>query len=129
VNDGPHLAEFGAEFGGTIGRTVAESEPWGGVLYALGNGNAGLSIFVQDDHLVFDDNAFGDHTVIESESPVPAGACVLGVRFRRSGRGATATIVVDERPVGSAEIPFAMRVISSVGSSVGFDHGMPVSER
>jgi arylsulfatase len=54
---------------------------------------------------------------------------VLGVRFRRTGNGATATVVVDDRPVGSAEIPFAMRVVSSVGGSVGYDHGMPVSDR
>jgi hypothetical protein len=60
---------------------------------------------------------------------VPAGPSTLGVRFRRTGNGATATLVVDDEPVGSAEIPFAMRVISSVGSSVGHDHGMPVSDR
>ncbi len=99
------------------------------MLYALGNGNAGLSVFVQDDRLVFDYNAFGDHTVVESEAPLPAGPSVLGVRFRRTGNGATATLVVDDEPVGSGEIPFAMRLISSVGSSVGYDHGMPVSDR
>jgi arylsulfatase len=60
---------------------------------------------------------------------LPTGPCVLGVRFRRDGNGATATIVVDDEPVGSAEIPFAMRVVSSVGGSVGYDHGMPVSDR
>lgn len=46
-----------------------------------------------------------------------------------AARAATATVVVDDRPVGSAEIPFAMRAISSVGSTVGHDHGMPVSDR
>ncbi len=51
------------------------------------------------------------------------------MRFHRSGNGATATLVVDDQPVGSTEIPFAMRVITSVGSSVGHDHGMPVSDR
>ncbi len=109
----------------TVERAAGES----GVLYALGNGNAGLSVFVQDDRLVFDYNAFGDHTVIESEVRVPTGPSVLGVRFRRTGTGATATVVVDDQPVGSADIPFVMRVISSVGSSIGYDHGMPVSDR
>ncbi len=110
---------------------VERGEGEGGVLYALGNGNAGLSVFVQDDRLVFDYNAFGDHTVVESETPLPVGAATLGVRFHRvsGGNGAAATLVVDDQPVGSAEIPFAMRVITSVGSSVGYDHGMPVSER
>ena len=109
--------------------SVIRTAGQGGVLYALGNGNAGLSVFVQDERLVFDYNTFGDHTVVESETALPIGSCTLGVRFRRAGNGATATVVVDDSPVGSAEIPFAMRVISSVGSSVGYDHGMPVSDR
>jgi arylsulfatase len=125
-------AQVSAAIGGRswdLDATVERSEGEQGVLYALGNGNAGLSLFVQDDRLVFDYNAFGDHTVIESAAVLPAGPCVLGVRFRRAGKGATATVVVDDTPVGSCEIPFAMHVISSVGSSVGYDHGMPVSNR
>jgi arylsulfatase A-like enzyme len=109
----------------TVDRAAGE----GGVLYALGNGNAGLSLFVQGDHLVFDYNAFGDHTLVESDVAVPAGESRIGVRFRRDGNGATATLVVDDVECGSAAIPFAMRVVSSVGSSVGRDHGRPVSDR
>jgi arylsulfatase len=101
----------------------------GGVIYALGNGNAGLVLFVQDDRLVFDYNAFGDHTVVESDRDVPQGAARLGVRFRRVGDGGSATLVVDGDVVAQEEIPFAMRVISSVGSSVGVDHGLAVSDR
>ena len=40
-----------------------------------------------------------------------------------------ATLVVDDRPVGSVELAFAMGMMSSIGPSVGFDHGSPVSER
>ena len=125
-------AQVSAAIGGRswdLDATVERAAGEGGVLYALGNGNAGLSLFVQDDRLVFDYNAFGDHTVVESGQPLPVGRCVLGVRFRRAGNGATVTVVVDDAPVGGAEIPFAMRVISSVGSSVGYDHGLPVSDR
>jgi hypothetical protein len=32
---------------------------------------AGLSLFVQDDRLVLDYNAFGDHTILESDVPCP----------------------------------------------------------
>jgi arylsulfatase A-like enzyme len=109
----------------TVDRAAGE----GGVLYALGNGNAGLSLFVQGDRLVFDYNAFGDHTVVESEVVVPVGEARIGVRFRREGNGAVATLVIDDAECGSAAIPFAMRVVSSVGSSVGRDHGRPVSDR
>ena len=99
------------------------------MLYALGTDNSGLSLFVQDDRLVFDYNAFGDHAVVESTAPVPVGASRVGVRFRREGNGATATLVIDGVECGSVEIPFAMRIISSVGRSVGYDHGRPVSDR
>jgi hypothetical protein len=109
----------------TIDRAAGE----GGVLYALGNGNAGLSLFVQGDRLVFDYNAFGDHAVVESTVPVPDGPSAVGVRFRRDGNGGRATLVLDDEEVGAVEIPFVMRVVSSVGSSIGYDHGHPVSDR
>ena len=74
-------------------------------------------------------HTFGDHTVIESDVPVPVGESHVGVRFRRTGNGATATLVIGDEPAGAADIPFVMRVISAVGSSVGLDHGNPVSRR
>ncbi|OWY59698.1 hypothetical protein B7486_73185 [cyanobacterium TDX16] len=60
---------------------------------------------------------------------MPTGPCTLGVQVRRVGGGGTATLVVDDAPVGAADIPFLMQVVSSVGSSVGRDHGSPVSDR
>jgi arylsulfatase A-like enzyme len=53
--------------------TVDRPTGAGGVLYASGTENSGLSLFVQDDRLVFDYNCFGDHHVVESERPVPEG--------------------------------------------------------
>jgi len=38
-------------------------------------------------------------------------------------------LTVDGAAAGAAVLPFYMRVISSVGSSVGFDHGSAVSPR
>ena len=66
---------------------------------------------------------------MESDAAVPVGASVVGVRFRRTGKGADATLVVDGEPSGSLAVPFAMTMISSVGPSIGYDHGSPVSER
>jgi arylsulfatase len=101
----------------------------GGVLYASGTENSGISLFVQDDRLVFDYNCFGDHHVAVSERPVPVGTSAIGVRFRRSGKGGQATLVIDGRESGTLSLPFAMTMISSVGPSIGYDHGSPVSER
>jgi arylsulfatase len=101
-----------------------------GVIYATGTENAGFSFFVQDGRLVFDYNAFGDHTVIESDVEVPTGATQLSVAVERSGaRDGRAHISIDGTPCGEAALPLLMTVISSVGPSVGFDHGSAVSPR
>jgi arylsulfatase len=107
----------------TIDRPVGA----GGVLYAVGNENSGLTVFVQDEHLVFDYNAFGDHRVVRSEAPVPVGPSQVGVRFRRSRDGSTATVVVDGEASGTVAIPLVLGMISSVGASVGHDRGSAVS--
>jgi len=84
---------------------------------------------VQGDRLVFDYNCFNDHHVVESAVEVPTGPSVVGVRFRREGAGGTATLFIDGQACGDLAVPFAMHIISSVGPSVGYDHGSPVSER
>jgi arylsulfatase len=129
----PLPPQVGAALGGRSWDLDAQIDrPAGasGVLYATGTENSGLSVFVQDDRLVFDYNCFGDHHVVESSRPVPTGPSTVGVRFRRrdSDTGA-ATLVVDGAECGSVEIPFVMRIISSLGPSVGFDHGSQVSDR
>jgi arylsulfatase A-like enzyme len=101
-----------------------------GVLWSTGTENSGISVFVQDDRLVVDYNAFDDHTVVESEVPIPEGDATLAVRFRRGpGRTGTIDLAVDGEDAGSGETMLFMRMISSVGSSIGFDHGSAVSAR
>ena len=128
----PLPAQSAAAIGGRSWRATASilcSEGDSGVLYAVGNGNSGLSLFIQDDHLVFDYNCFGDHRVVESSSPVPLGSSTVGVRFERLDDGGRITLEIDGDDVGGDTVPFVMRVISSVGASVGHDHGSAVSER
>ena len=101
-----------------------------GVLYATGTENSGISMFVQGDRFVVDYNAFDAHTVVESDVTVPDGDSVLTARFRRGdGRVGTIEIAVDGVDAGRADLPLYMRIMSSVGASVGFDHGSPVSPR
>jgi arylsulfatase len=109
--------------------TIDRASGEGGVLYALGNGNSGLTVFVQNNRLVFDYNVFGDHFEVESDRDVPVGRSEVGVRFERTGKGGNATVVIDGADCGTIEFPFVMRVISSMGSSIGFDYGLPVSHR
>jgi arylsulfatase len=121
---GPPLGGRSWDMTAHVERTAGQN----GVLFATGTENSGLSLFVEADHLVFDYNAFDDHTIVRSTDPIPDGASRLGVEFRRGpNRTATATLVVDGRDVGSTDVAWVMGTISSVGASVGYDNGSPVS--
>ncbi len=99
-----------------------------GVLYATGTQNSGVSFFVRNDHLVFDYNAFDDHTIVRSDGPIPVGTATVGVQVRRQAdRSASVTLTVDGAVVGEGTIPWIMGTISSVGASIGYDSGSPVS--
>ena len=101
-----------------------------GVVFATGTQNSGLSLFVQDGRLVLDYNAFGDHTVVESTVSLPDGDVELGLRMRRGdGFAGTAELVIDGAPAGRADLSLYMRMMSSIGPSIGADHGSAVSER
>ena len=129
----PMPAQAGARINGRswdLDATIERPSGANGVLYATGNQNSGLSLFIQRDRLVFDYNCFGEHHLVESDIEVPAGESVVGVRFRRAAdRGGHATLVINGTKCGRVEIPFVMLIISSIGPSVGFDHGSPVSRR
>jgi arylsulfatase len=126
----PLPAQAAAALGGRswdLVATIDRATGQGGVLYATGTENSGFSLFVEGDHLVFDYNCFGEHHVVRSDRPVPVGPSLIGVRLRRTGRGGTAELVIDDVAAGSVAVPFVMQVISSIGPSVGFDHGSQVS--
>ena len=101
-----------------------------GVIWATGNENSGCSVFVQNGRLVVDYNAFNEHTIVESGIEVPAGDSTLSVHLERDG-GQTGWVEVsiDGEACGREAIPFYMRMVSSVGSSIGEDHGSAVSAR
>jgi len=119
----PGLAGRSWDLRATIDRRSGQD----GVLYAMGNQNSGLVVFVRDGRLTFDYNCFGDHHVVRSDAQVPEGRSVVGVAFRRGAAGGTATLLIDEEPAGTVEVPFVMRMISSSGMSLGRDHGSQVS--
>ncbi len=109
----------------TVTRRVGED----GVLFATGTQNSGVSVFVQGDRLVVDYNVFDEHTVLESTVEVPPGESTLVVSVRRGdGRSGSVSLEVNGRPAGSIELPLFMRMMSSVGPSIGYDHGSPVSK-
>ncbi len=127
----PLGSQSGAQIAGRSWRltaTVTCDAGSGGVLFATGTENAGISVFIDGGHLVFDYNAFDDHTIVRSNTPVGPGDHKLGVVFHRGpSRTAQARLLIDGEVVGEVSIPWVMSTISSVGPSVAYDAGSPVS--
>ena len=68
--------------------------------------------------------------ILESDIEIPAGASTLVAQFRRGGGMAgSMSLLVDGEPAGSIELPLFMRMMSSVGPSIAYDHGSAVSNR
>ena len=110
--------------------TVTREAGDDGVLFATGTENSGVSVFVQNGRLVVDYNAFDDHTILESDIEVPVGRSTLVAQFRRGDAMAgSMSLQVDGEPAGSVDLPLFMRMMSSVGPSIAYDHGSPVSNR
>ena len=107
--------------------TITRKKNDHGVLFSTGTENSGISIFIQNERLVVDYNAFDDHSVVTSNIEIPTGYSTLRAQFQRIKKGGEITIYVNEEPTGSVRIPLFMRMISSVGSSIGYDHGSAVS--
>jgi arylsulfatase len=101
-----------------------------GVIFSTGNENSGFAVFVQNDRLVVDYNAFDDHSIVESEIEVPAGDSTLLVRFRRrDGRAGSIELDINGVTAGQVDLPMYMRMISSIGASIAYNHGSAVSQR
>ena len=129
----PIPGQAGAATGGRSFDLTAQVTRAGGedgVLWATGNENSGISVFVQNERLLVDYNAFDEHTLLESDVDLPVGDSVLTARFRRTGaQSGTVALAVDGNDAGRADLPLYMRMISSVGASIGYDHGSAVSDR
>ena len=129
----PLPAQAGPAIGGRsfdLTARVTRAAGQDGVVYATGNENSGVAVFIQHDRLVVDYNAFGDHTIVESAVDVPAGDATLVVQLRQgAGRTGSINLQIDGSAAGSVELPLVMMMISSVGASIGYNHGSAVSDR
>lgn len=126
---GQASAAIGGKSFDLTARVVRESGQ-GGVIYATGTENSGMSIFIQNNRLVVDYNAFDKHTILESSAEIPPGEAELVVKLRRrSGMAGEMSVAVNGDDAGSADLPLFMRMMSSVGPSVAYDHGSAVSNR
>ena len=122
-----------AAFGGLgfdVTARVSREPGQDGVLWSAGTENSGIAMFVQNNRLVLDYNAFGDHSILDSTIEIPAGETSLIAHFRRDGqRGGSIQLEVDGVDAGRVDIPTYLWIVSSVGSSIGYNHGSAVSQR
>ena len=51
--------------------------------------------------------------------PLPAGACVAGVRMERNGKSGVATLFIDGADCGAVKVPEMAVMVSSTGMDVG----------
>ena len=92
-----------------------------GVLLAMGTVNNGLVAYIDDaGHLVYDHNAFSDHSIVRSRLPVPHGPSVVEVHQERVRRGpGRARLIIDGVLVGEMAIPLIPTMVSPVGIDIG----------
>jgi arylsulfatase len=68
--------------------------------------------------------------VLESDVALPVGEVTVTVSVRRGpARTGTMRVAVGGVPAGSADLGLFMSMMSSVGPSIGEDHGSAVSQR
>ncbi len=100
-----------------------------GVLIAHGDATSGYSLYLENGHLVHDLNIGGEHQIVRSDRPVPAGDHVLGLHMTQGG-GPTrhARLLIDGEACGALECKFGFfTLISWSGLDIGLDRGSPVS--
>ena len=103
-----------------------------GVLYAVGGAGGGLTVYLDEGHLVYEYNMLIiEQYAARSEQPLPAGRHQIRVVTEITGPGqaGTATLTVDDREVARAELTRTVPVAFTATESfdVGIDLGSPVS--
>lgn len=106
-----------------------DSTDQAGVLVACGARTGGYTLFVQDNRPVYEYVFLGRPTRVTADRELPAGACRVSLSFAKTAehRG-TATLLIDDTPVGQAELELMPWRQSLFGMDIGRDTGSSVSE-
>ena len=112
--------------------TIAERAS--GVLYALGGFAGGLTLFMDEGHLVYEYNLFEiNRTRFRSAEPLPAGEVVIEVasRLKEARAAAPLEVVISANGVevarGMVPITAPLTFTANDCLDIGFDWGSPVS--
>ena len=102
-----------------------------GVILSAGAWFGGHVLYVKDGRLHYEYvYTLGDRRTMTSSEPLPSGPCTLRYVFSRTGpRQGVGRLYVDEREVGSLELPRTWPLVGlTSGLRCGRDGGTPVSE-
>ena len=98
-----------------------------GALVASGARTGGYSLFIKNNRLVFAYNRIGHITLVSGEGELPAGDCVVAVRFTKTAdHCGTATLTIDGVPAGAGAIELMPWRQAVYGMDIGADHGTTV---
>jgi hypothetical protein len=101
-----------------------------GVLFALGDHNAGYALFVADERLVFALSRAGELLEVSAGRPLTPGPQRVSVGYTTAS--SAFTVFYEQTPVGRTAIDGAVPFLfqhGGAGLRLGFDAGLPVSPR
>jgi arylsulfatase len=121
----PNIRDRSYQITAQIDRADTSEE---GALVACGARTGGYALYIQGNHLFYEYNFVGRPTVIKSNTPLPAGACSLGMRFEKNGRNmGVVTLLLDGTIIGEGELEMLPWRQSLMGLDVGADRGFSIS--
>ncbi|MCZ9884929.1 arylsulfatase [Arthrobacter sp. B2a2-09] len=110
-------------------RLVRQTGTEQGVILASGTRYGGYVLYILDDRLCFEHRFLGEHIVVRSEIPVPAGPSTAGFRLRQGGGGSAGLdLVIDGLQAGAGQIPTTSTQLAFYGLDVGLDRASQVSD-
>ncbi len=129
-----HLSHEASPLIGNLGYTITAyvdrpDKAAEGVLFAYGGGSGGVVLYVRDNKLVVEHNAFGTHRSLASETELPAGPATL--RYTVSPKGKSSiegTLFVNGQKVAGATLDIPALFYTWEGVDVGRDALSHVSD-
>ena len=117
------------EFSITVGlRALQGTES--GVLVSYGRRAAGFVLFMEGGKAVFDFNRAGNHTIVETDAPAPAGTLKITVSLSMESGRPRAVLRYDGSVVGGADLPTLMPAgLGCLSLQIGHNSPSPVSPR
>ena len=122
----PPIAGRSFQIEAVVGRPTGGEN---GVIIAHGSSNSGYCLMVENDHLVYDYNYYGDHRLLRSRAPLPRGESRLAMRFviDPDSTSGVATLLVDGADAGEMRLDETFEFfVAFQGLDVGADRLSPV---